>query len=207
MRRLPLIRTNKQILIICEGYEEYDYLDHLKKCEVWSKKYDIKLKNAKALDNILPHYQYEFQNGNYDVIFIFCDTELEPYSQYGKLVKGINKFHGKTVARQIVYFGNPCTMQLILSHFGSVRLTTNSKTANAAQIKAMTGVSAYNALENQRAAIMKKISAVNYTIMKTNLSKLSNDDKIVPSTNFLELLHNLENDDDGWVERLSGNII
>ena len=98
-------------------------------------------------------------------------------------------------------------MQLILSHFGNVRLTTNGKTANAAQIKAMTGVSDYNALENQRMAIMKKITATNYTTMKINLSKLSNDDKIVPSTNFLELLHNLENDDDGWVERLSKKII
>ena len=207
MRRLPLIRTNKQILIICEGYEEYDYLDRLKKCEVWSKKYDIKLKNAKALDNILPHYQYEFQSGNYDVIFIFCDTELAPHNQYKKLIKAANDYHGKTVAKQIVYFGNPCTMQLILSHFGSVRLITNSKTANSKQIRALTGVLDYNALDNQRAAIMRKITAANYITMKTNLSKLSNDDEIVPSTNFLELLHNLESDDDGWVDRLSRKII
>lgn len=207
MRRLPLIKTNKQILIICEGYEEYDYLDRLKKCGVWSKKYDIKLKNAKALDNILPHYQYEFQNSNYDIIFIFCDTELAPYSQYKKLIETVNDYHGKSVAKQIVYFGNPCTMQLILSHFGSVRLTTNSKTANSKQIRTLTGVLDYNALDNQRAAIMKKITAFNYTTMKSNFSKLSNDDKVVPSTNFLELLNNLESDDDSWVVQLNKELL
>lgn len=207
MRRLPFIKTNKRILIICEGYEEYDYLDCLKKCGVWSKKYDIKLKNAKALDNILPHYQYEFQSGNYDVIFIFCDTEFAPYSQYKKLVKDINEFHGKTVARQIVYFGNPCTMQLILSHFDSVRLTTNSKAANAKQIKDLTGVPDYNASENQCAAIMKKITAANYVTMKSNISNLSNDDKVVPSTNFLVLLCNLENDNDGWVVQHNSELL
>lgn len=202
-KKLPLIKTNKQILIICEGYEEYDYLNCLKKCGVWSQKYDIKLKNAKALDNIVPHYQYEFQNGNYDAILIFCDTEIFPCLQYKNLVKGINEIHGKSVAKQIIYFGNPCTMQLILSHFGNVKLTTNSKTANSKQIKTLTGVSDYNALDNQRASIMKKITATNYMSMKANLVGLSNDDNVVPSTNFLNMLNNLESDDDSWIDCLN----
>lgn len=206
-RKLPLIRTNKQILIICEGHEEYDYLDSLKKCGVWSSKYDIKLKNAKALDNISPQYQYEYQNNNYDIILIFCDTEMAPCNQYKKLVENINAFHGKSISKQIIYFGNPCTMQLILSHFGSIKLSSNSKTVNSKQIKTLTGVSDYNALDNQRAAIMKKITSANYNVMKSNLSSISNDDKVVPSTNFLELLQNLENDDYSWIDRLNKKLL
>lgn len=204
--RKPRIRTNKQICIVCEGYEEFDYLDCLKKCGVWSKTYDLKLINAKSLDKIMPRYQYAFQSGNYDVIFIFCDTEIAPYSQYKKLINDLNDYHDKLIANQIVYFSNPCTMQLILSHFSSVKLTSNSKTSNAKKIHALTGVSDYDASGRQREAIMEKITANSYTTLKSNLSKISGDETKVPSTNFLGLLHNLESDDNGWIKKFNDKL-
>ena len=74
--RIPEIRKNngRRILIICEGDEEYDYLTTIKELNVWSPEYSIKLKNAKGISNIFPIYQYGYQNGNYNIVLIFCDT-------------------------------------------------------------------------------------------------------------------------------------
>ena len=47
----------------------------------------------------------------------------------------MDKFHNKRIAKDIVLFANPYTMQIILSHFSSVRLMSNSKAKNAQLIK------------------------------------------------------------------------
>lgn len=44
--RLPSLPQQTKICIICEGDEEYEYLDKLKELDVWNEKYDIVLENA-----------------------------------------------------------------------------------------------------------------------------------------------------------------
>ena len=194
--------SQKKICIICEGYEEYDYFSKLIECKVFHSNYTIKLKNARSIDNITAVYQNEFQNDNSDLIIIFCDTEIEPYSQFKNLIKKIDKYHNKKVAKDIVFFANPCTMQIILSHFNSVRLASNSKAKNAPVIKRLTGVEEYQAKANQRETILKQVNSSNYSVMKANLSAISCEWQEVPSSNFIELLEKLEQADTSWVNKI-----
>lgn len=206
MRKLPSIKTGCKILIICEGFEEYDYITKLKECSVWSSAYNIKHRNAKSIDNIIAIYQNEYQNDNYDLILIFCDTEMMPYEQFCKLREAINKFHGNNAADKLIIFANPCTMQIILSHFDKVKLTSNSKTSNAPLIKKLTGVADYIAEENQRKAIMKHINADNYMQMKSNLKCVAVGYDKVPSTNAVSWFELFENENTKWVKEVNKKI-
>ncbi len=192
-RRLPPIKNENRILIVCEGFEEYDYLQKLKTCAVWNKDISVELKNAKSIDNIFGVYSYNYSSGNYKLIVVFCDTEKQPYEQFLALKNKINKFHNTKAAEQVVFFANPCTLQIVLSHFKDVRLDTNNKAENADIVKELTGVEEYKATASQRAAIIKKINADNYIVMEQNLSKLSDDYRTVPSSNALRLFYFLDN--------------
>ena len=195
-RTLPPVISENRILVICEGSEEYDYFDSLIKCRLW--KHHIKLKNAESIDRIAPLYEYIYQNNNYKLVIIFCDTEKAPYTKFQAMKSKINAFHANHAADSIVFFANPCTMQIILSHFARVRLTTNSKTSNAALIEKLTGVTDYRATEKQRQAILKKVTEQNYPVMKENLGGLSTDSGTVRSTNALRLFDKLEAGDPAW---------
>lgn len=46
MNKLPKIFTGSRICIICEGDEEYEYLEKLISLDVWSKEYYFQLINA-----------------------------------------------------------------------------------------------------------------------------------------------------------------
>ncbi|MDE6618670.1 MAG: hypothetical protein K2K13_06570 [Clostridiales bacterium] len=201
------IISQKKICIVCEGYEEFDYLTRLKECDVWNIIYSVKIKNAQSIDNIFAVYQNEFQNDNYDLIVVYCDTEMPPYNQFKLLNKKINHFHQNDVAKDIVFFANPCTMQIILSHFQKISLSTNSKSKNATLIRKLTGVTEYNAKKSQRAAINAKVDSKNYLTMKENISDLATDSGICPATNFITLLNYLESDDSQWVTRLANKIL
>ena len=50
--KLPNIVDKHKICIICEGNEEYAYLERLKDLEVWNNQYDISLVNARGNGNI-----------------------------------------------------------------------------------------------------------------------------------------------------------
>ena len=91
-----------------------------------------------------------------------------------------------------MFFANPCSMQIILSHFDKVALKSNKKSVNAPIIEKLTGVPDYKATENQRKNIMKKIDSANYITMKGNIINLSSSYKNVPSTNCLTLFKKLE---------------
>lgn len=197
----------KKICIVCEGYEEFDYLTRLKECNVWNSIYSIKVKNAQSIDNIAAVYQHEFQNDNYDLIVVYCDTEVPPYKQFKLLNEKINKFHQKKIAKEIVFFANPCTMQVILSHFQKVSLASNSKSKNANLICKLTGITEYVAKRVQRDAINSQINEKNYITMKENIAHLSADYKTCPATNFLVLLNYLESDNTQWIKRLSKKIL
>ena len=203
-RRLPMKQSGHKIYIVCEGDEEYDYLSRLKELQVWSKQYSVKLKNAGSIDNIAAIYQDAYTNDNYEAVFIFCDTELAPYEQYNKLKgKLIELFGTSEAAAAVIFFCNPCTMQIILSHFEKVRLKSNQKSANRPIIERLTSVKEYRATEQQRGAITKKITAENYALLKDNIKGLSSRDNEIPSSNFMRLLSYLENDDTGWIKELS----
>lgn len=193
MSKLPPIRNRERILIICEGYEEYDYISRLCSCGVWGNDKAIKLKNAKSISGIAGVFGYEYRSKNFDCIYVYCDTEDPPYEQFEAMVKDIEKIvDDSEITDATVYFANPCTMQIILSHFDVVSLKTPSKSANANLIERLTGVKKYVATENQRNSIMKKITASNYATMKRNIAYLPTKHTDIPGTNCLELFARLE---------------
>lgn len=197
---------SKRVCIVCEGYEEYDYISRLKSCNVWNGEYVVKPQNAKSIDNIFAVYQNKYQSDNFDLVVVYCDTEKEPYNKFVTLCNKIDKFHDKPVAKDIVYFVNPCTLQIVLSHFSKVWLKSNQKSDNSSLVLRLTGVKDYTAKNEQRCAIIGKVNAVNYTTMKSNISNLPTDYSKVPSTNFLELLYQLETNDTKWVDELKNKI-
>lgn len=149
---------SKRICIVCEGYEEFDYINRLKQCAVWSGEYAVKSQNAKSLDNVFAVYQNEYQSDNYDLVVVYCDTEKSPYEKFTTMCEKINKFHDKQVTQDIVFFVNPCTLQIILSHFDVVKLKSNLKSDNANLVERLTGVKEYIAKKQQRESIMKKVN-------------------------------------------------
>ncbi len=44
--RLPRVSDKHKICIICEGNEEYEYLNRFKDLKVWNEQYDFSLVNA-----------------------------------------------------------------------------------------------------------------------------------------------------------------
>lgn len=196
-RTLPPVKSENRILVICEGSEEYDYFDSLIKCRLW--KHHIKLKNAQSIDRIAPLYEYIYQNNNYKLVIIFCDTEKAPYTKFQALKSKINAYHANHAADSIVFFANPCTMQIILSHFDKISLKSNSKSDNARLIKKLTGIEEYTATEKQRKKLMNQINHDNYLTMKENLKQISTDHKVIPSTNALILFSQLEKGDHKWL--------
>ena len=56
-------------------------MDRLKSIDVWNDIYDIFLVNAEGNGNIPARYQDRYQNGSYEVVLVFCDTEKKPYEQ------------------------------------------------------------------------------------------------------------------------------
>ena len=105
---LPPLKDNKKIYIICEGSEEYDYLNRLKILHVWSDIYDITLRDAKGNGNLYPIYQNVYQKGNYDLVVIVCDTEKKPHEQFNDICCKVNSLHACEFASQhVVMFTNP----------------------------------------------------------------------------------------------------
>lgn len=130
MSKPELLSVEKRVCIICEGLEEYDYLEKIKTLALWNKKYLVDLRNARGIGRISAIYQDRFQNGSYDAILIFCDTDKSPFKNYIDMKNKTDCFHGVTkgkVSDQITIFGNPCTMQIIIMHWGDVKLQSNSK--------------------------------------------------------------------------------
>lgn len=161
--RLPAFLSKDKICIICEGDEEYDYLNRLKELRVWNEQYEVFLDNADGNGNIPARYQDRYQNGSFEVVLVFCDTEKKPYEQYEDIKRKINVFHGiDNAAEEVLIYGNPCTMQIILEHWTDVRLKSPAKKVNASVIKEFTGVENYKGRADQRKEIMKHITVENY---------------------------------------------
>lgn len=205
--KLPKFLDNHKICIICEGNEEYEYLERLKNLKVWNEKYDILLINAGGNGNIPARYQNRYQNGSDEVVLVFCDTEKKPHEQYEDIKRKINEFHGvNNAADEVIMFGNPCTMQIITKHWTDENLKSPAKPINAPLIKKYTGVENYKGKASQIKGIMEHITAENYRDMRQRVDKLDIDDSVTGSSNFGRFLRLFESNDSGWIEKINENI-
>ena len=202
--KLPKIFSGSKICIICEGNEEYEYLDKLNSLGVWSNKYQFILENADGNGNIPARYQDKYQNGSYDVVLVFCDTDKKPYEQYADIKHKINEFHGvNNAADYVIIFGNPCTMQIIIEHWAEIVLDSNAKKRNAPIILKFTGIENYKGRADQRQELFSKITKENYWDMLQRLKKLPNDDTLVGSSNFGRFMEWFSSDNEEWIQGIN----
>ena len=186
--KLPKFLDNHKICIICEGNEEYEYLNRLKNLKIWNEQYDISLVNAGGNGNIPARYQDRYQNGADELVLVFCDTEKKPHEQYEDIKRKINEFHGvDSAANEVIIFGNPCTMQIISKHWTDENLKSPAKPVNAPLIKEYTGVE-------------------NYKDMSRRVKDLDSDDSVTGSSNFGKFIKLFESDDSGWIEEINEQI-
>lgn len=202
--KLPQIFSGSRICIICEGDEEYEYLEKLISLDVWSREYCFQLVNAEGNGNIPARYQDKYQNSSSDIVLIFCDTDKKPYEQYSDIKRKINEFHGlKNAADQIVIYGNPCTMQIIIEHWDDVVLGSHKKKKNAPIIFELTGVEGYKGRADQRQELFSRITKENYQEMQVRIRKLPSDDTIEGSTNFGRFIEYFTTDDCSWIQTIN----
>lgn len=202
--KLPKILDNHKICIICEGNEEYEYLNRLKNLKVWNEQYDISLVNAAGNGNIPARYQDRYQNGADELILVFCDTDKKPYEQYEDIKRKINEFHGvDNAANLVIIFGNPCTMQIISKHWTNEDLKSPAKSVNAYLIKKFTNVENYKGRKDQIEAIMKYITLENYKDMRCRVENLDMDDSVVGSSNFSKFVKLFESNDCSWIDGIN----
>ena len=201
VNRLPNISDKHKICIICEGNEEYKYLERLNQLHVWNDIYDISLVNAEGNGNIPARYQDRYQNGAYEVVLVFCDTEKKPYEQYEDIKRKINDFHGvENAADEVVVFGNPCTMQIISKHWTDEIIKKPAKAVNAPLIEKYTGIKGYKGRADQIEQVMKSIDVDNYAEMRKRIQLVSQDDHLDGSSNFSNLIQKLETSDVKWID-------
>lgn len=205
---LPKLNGKKKICIICEGAEEYDYINRLISLNVWHYQYHIHLINAEGNGNLVSRYQNEYQIGRYDIIFIICDTEKKPYKQFDAICNAINEFHDSFYASQsVIIFTNPCTMQAILLHFDHrIRLNKPSKKHSAPYITTYTGVENYSGKEKERNVVMDCLTVDNYKYMMEHINMLSTDPYELNSSNIGMYWNYFESSNSDWVKHINRTI-
>ncbi len=200
----PQIADKHKICIICEGNEEYKYLDRLKALGVFGGIYDISMDNARGNGNIPARYQDRYQNGSYEVVLVFCDTEKKPYEQYDDIKRKINEFHGvEQVADEVVIFANPCTLQIVSKHWTDEIIKSPSKKVNAPIIEKYTGVKDYKGKESQIDEIMRCITLEGYDLFQRRIQSMDTDDRVLVGTNFGKFLERVEGDSAEWIEEVN----
>jgi len=205
--RLPIFSDKHKICVICEGNEEYAYLERLRELNVWNAQYEVLLDNAGGNGNIPARYQDRYQNGAYELLLVFCDTEKKPYEQYIDIKRKINEFHGvENAADEVIIFSNPCTMQIITKHWTDVNIKSPAKPVNAPLIKDFTGVENYKARADKIKDIMECITAENYVNMCQRVKSLDAIDTVPGSSNFGRFMELLESSDNGWIEAINRDL-
>ncbi len=207
VNRLPAFSNKKKLCIICEGNEEYAYLERLRSLNVWHSQYEISLDNARGNGNIPARYQDRYQNGAYELVLIFCDTDRKPYEQYEDIKRKINEFHGNDdAANKVIIFGNPCTMQIIMKHWTDETLKSSAKSVNSPLIKKFTGVMNYKGRADQIKAVMKCVTVENYADMRFRTNQLQTVDTITGSSNFGKFMGFFESGDSEWINVINDSI-
>lgn len=203
MTKLPVLDKKHKVCVICEGYEDVAYFNRLLELGVWNSVYEFTPMNAKSASNIPAMFQDTFQNDRHEIILVFCDTDKAPYREYTQIKKKINSFLNKQkAASKLVIFANPCTMQIILSHFGDVSLKNQGKKTNAAEIEKWTGVKDYDAHEDQIKELCSKIFRRSYEEMKQRVAAINFPDTTSCSTNFSVVLERFESEDTKWISTI-----
>ncbi len=195
----------KSIALILEGFEEYEYFDRLNNLDVFSRKYSIKPINAKSALSVPAKYQEVLASNSYSCVLIVCDMDKKPEA-YIQLLSGIKSILGPEHAEKVITFTRPCTLQIILFHFGDVTLITQSKRAAVVPVQRLTGVEKYNAHQPQIKAICQKIFKRSWADMLSRVGQLSTNPSDMPSTNMMLLFDRLCSDDVSWIEELNKSI-
>ncbi len=216
----PYLRKGRKIdiIIIPEGHEEKEYIEKLVSLKVWNNsKYNVTVAPTKEIGddkeyygngNIVNSFSNELHNiDDEGAIVIFCDTEMEIEGEYRAIInieKGLEKeFHMKDSIDKIIFYANPVTMKIVLSHFAKVNIVSNNLTDYKADIRKYAGVTAYDKSKSKRKELLDKITKENYLSMKENLKDANKGDyKVVNSTNALILFNNLESDSEDWVNEI-----
>ena len=116
----------------------------------------------------------------------------------------IDEFHGvENAADKIMIYGNPCTMQIIIEHWGDVRLCSNNKKKNAPVIFDLTGIEGYKGRKEQRGELFSQITRENYQEMRKRISKLPIDDTVEGSTNLGRFLDWFSSDETVWIKTIN----
>ena len=197
--------NKRSILILAEGFEEKPYIEKIITFPSISKNYIFSpIVNLKGNGNIVARYQYEFQTNRYDLILVFADAD-KGSSQFINIIEGLGEkvFGDKDKGKLVFMYVNPVTLQLVLSHFGDVLLKNVGKKENSKIVEELTGISNYDAKDDQIKEMISKITYTNYKKMKERIKNISNDYHIVPSTNILSFLNNFENDDTSWIDEIN----
>ena len=204
MSNLPPINNKHKVCVICEGFEDVQYFKRLMQLDVWNSSYEFIPINAKGAPNIFACYQDAYSNDRYEVVLIFCDTDKKPFREYQQVKKKIKDFHdGRSASNKIIIFANPCTMQIILSHFGDVCLKNQGKKTNSDVIEKLTGVKNYDAHEDQIKEICNKIFQRTYPKMKERIEIINFKDDVSCSTNFIDFASRFENDNLTWIKDIN----
>lgn len=205
--KLPKLFDKHKICVICEGNEEYEYLERLKVLNVWDAQYEIIPDNAGGNGNIPARYQDRYQNGSYELVLVFCDTEKKPYEQYEDIKHKINEFHGvETAADEVIMFGNPCTMQIISKHWTEAIIKSPAKLVNAPLIEEFTSVKNYKGRADQIEKVMEYVTAENYADMCERVGGLENIDTVIGSTNFGRFMELFGSSDTGWIDKINSRL-
>ncbi len=172
---------------------------------VWHPQYNIIAINAAGSGNLSARYQDRYQSAMYDMVLVFCDTEKKPYKVYTEVKNKINLFHGvDEAADHVVFFANPCTMQILVKHWSSDVLTTSAKKSNAPLIEQLTGIENYKGKQEQiRTMMSEHIDVQNYLEMKNRVQSLNTNYANCGSSNMRVLLEHLESEDTSWIGRIN----
>lgn len=205
--KLPKLFDKHKICVICEGNEEYEYIERLKALNVWNVQYEIIPDNAGGNGNISARYQDSYQNGSYELVLVFCDTEKKPYKQYEDIKHKLNEFHGVDIAAdEVIMFGNPCTMQIILKHWADIIIKSPAKSVNAPLIEKFTGVKNYKGRADQIDVVMECVTAENYIDMCERVGHMETRDNIVGSSNFGKFMEFFGSSDTKWIDEINAKL-
>jgi len=199
----PEINRRPRICLVCEGYEEEAYINALIGKGLWCN-YRFKVVNAKGAGNVTARFQNEIIADTCDAVLMFCDTDKNPFDEYLAIKSRLRAILGqKSKIENLIIYANPCSMQIILLHFGEkpVLLKTQSKHVNADIIEKLTGVSGYKAgREGQIDTICEKITRDNYALMKKRATAINRPDTVPGSSNFSTFIKYFEEQNDNWLK-------
>ncbi|MCD8201628.1 MAG: hypothetical protein LUD47_06155 [Clostridia bacterium] len=203
-RELPVKHDRyKRILILCEGSEDEDYMNRLKSLGLWSDEIIVTVKNVVGIGNLADKYRDFHRAHKYSSIVVFCDTEPSPHGQFENVKEKIldyrrNDYKDKSVPwDKIIYYANPCTMQVVIMHLGYETLPPTCDKAKLSPTikKYVRFEGTYSADSSQRQAIMNEINEKNYnSAMKKNINAFIRNRAATGdyTTNILNLFEALE---------------